>query len=238
MSTDKSSPLHRSADVVVVPSQPGRLLSLADIDRPRGEVDLVLDEMFGEVDTEGPGLTDAVLVGGGTCAVVASLIAGLPAAVLGAGIASIGLGAILPIRSVIRRGKQQRQSRKVRDLIGDGQLLNVSAASTREMAARHDSVLALTDTDSALGVRVTSIAHGLVEEVASLLEGRPPSTPGEEQYVAERSAALVDLNTALQEASKQTADIDAALAARLAVESHADRSALTEAAELTRDLDG
>lgn len=213
-------------------------MSLAEIDRPRNEVDIVLDDMFGEVDSEGPGPTDALLIGGGACAAAAALIAGWPAAVLGAGLASIGIGSILPIRSTIRRGKKLAQGRKVRKLIGDGQLLDASVVPTRQLASKHNAVIDAVDPDTALGVRVRSIAHGLVEEVASLLEGHPPASAGQERYVAERVAALDELDRALQAAPVDGADHDAAVDARLAVESHADRSALTEAAELTQDLSG
>lgn len=194
--------------------------------------------MFGEVDTEGPSVTDAALVGGGACAIAATLVAGLPVAILGVGIASVGIGSILPIRSVIRRGKHRAHDRRLRDLIGDGQLLDIRGRSTKELADTHNALIASVDATTAVGIRVRSIAHGLVEEVATLLEGHPPETDRQRAYVALRLAALHDLQRALTDHASDHAEQNASVDARLAIESHAARSALTEAAELSADLSG
>ena len=220
---------------VVVPSRAGPVRWLSEIDKPRGEIDLMVDDILGQVDDDGPGAADAVLVTGGAAAIVASQLAALPAAVLVGGIAAVGIGAILPVRSLIRRGKSSQRTKKISSLIGDGQLLHFGDPLIAELLAAYTEVLDRSARLTAAGeLRSRSVAHGLVEEVATLLEGNPP-TAAEAGYVSARLTAIREVAELLDNDHDEVAARHAHVEARLEVEDTAS-SALIDAQELTNDL--
>ncbi|MGB8861932.1 MAG: hypothetical protein WCC60_21935, partial [Ilumatobacteraceae bacterium] len=107
---------------VIVPARPGPLVRLRDLERGRDELDELLDDVFGEPDDRGPGPVDAVLVVGGLGAIIGGQAASLPTAVTVCGAAAVGLGAVLPLRSLWRRVGSARRASRLQLLLGDGAL--------------------------------------------------------------------------------------------------------------------
>jgi hypothetical protein len=230
------------AHTVVVPSRPGPLVRLADVDGERDEIDTVLDDVFGAPDDAGAGPLDAVLLLGGAAAVIAGLTSLVPTWVLVAGVAAFCLGAILPLRSFWRRAAAARRVARLRSMIGDGVLLQAHVPEVAALVAAHARCAA-----GAAGlvawrrVQVDAVAHGAVLEVATLLDGRQPAVPSELQYVGARVAALDALADALARPTLGDAatDIDerrARAEARAEVELLAGNSAVADAEALARDL--
>ncbi len=225
--------------LVVVPAKPGPLLPLAQVDRNRSEVDEILDDLFGDVDDDGPGTTDAVLLAGGAAAIVASQVVALPAIVLFGGFAGVGLGSVLPIRSGLRRLKGKRRDSKIQSLIGDGRLLNKRPAPIKELVAAHQQAIAMSDDlPEFQQIRVRNAAHGLVTEVAMLLDGHELSTDAEDRYATDRLDSLRNLLVAVEELKRKPDDglRQASAEARMQLDAEVGSTALDEAALLAADL--
>lgn len=178
---------------VVVPAGPGPLVAVAP-ESPRDDIDVALDEVFGAPDDRGPGVADAVLVAGGGGVVVAGSVASWPLAVVVAGGAAIGLGLILPVRSAWRRAAARRRDIARVARRTHGAVLRIGHDVVADLVAQHDRVR-----EAAAGLpaderlRVESVAHAAVREVAALLGERAPSGAAELEYVSARAAALRDL---------------------------------------------
>lgn len=224
--------------VVVVPARPGPLLAVGS-ERPRDDIDLALDDVFGAPDDRGPGVADAVLVAGGGGVVIAGAIGSWPPIAIVAGAAAAALGLILPVRSLWHRASVRRRDGARLARRADGALLRVGDDTVADLVARHDQVR-----EAAAGLpvgdrlRVEAVAHAAVREVASLLGGRDPSGVAEVEYAAARVAALRSLaEAAAAPGAARAADV----AARREVEaiggsSIADASALVD--ELGGDAHG
>lgn len=225
--------------LVVIPDDPADIVPLAAIDRPRGDVDQALDEMFGEVDDEGPGATDAFLLAGGAVAVIAAQIAALPAVVLVGGLAGLGLGSVLPIRSGFRRLQAKRRMGRMTALIGQGHLLDTQHPVARELVTVHRQAFAAAELMSAPErLRTRSAAHALVVEVATLLDGHRPTTDAEVGYANERLATLRTLAAVANDTRGERGPNErrAQVHARETVESLAGDSAIHQAEQLIDDL--
>jgi hypothetical protein len=171
--------------------------------------------------------------------VLASQLASWPIAATLAGSAAIALGLVLPIRSLGRRLGSRRRSARVREAIGDGLLLRVDHPIVESLVDACDAV----DT-AAHGVtgpskaQMTQVAHAAAVDVASLLDGRRPTTTAELDYVRSRVDALRELVAVaaaagdVDERARRTAAVDA----RAEVDEAAGRSTIGEIEQLTDRL--
>lgn len=228
----------RDARYVVVPTRPGPLRPVAT-GPARGEIDDVLDDLFGEPDDRGPGVTDGVLLAAGTAAVVGGAVASVPLLIAG-GVGAVALGGILPSRELWRRLRRRADE----DASGlprtrDGIPLRVDGPAG-ELAEAHARVFAGSTrvTDVSARAEIESAAHGAAYEVASLLAGKRPGDVAEREYVRTRTAALRDLAGAL--ADVEGTDVDAVarrarVEARREIEDHAG-SSLDELSHLADEL--
>jgi hypothetical protein len=227
---------------VVVPARPGPLVPLRDPERGRDELDELIDDVFGESDDRGPGPVDAVLVVGGVGAIIAGQAGSLPTVVTVCGAAAVALGAVLPLRSLWRKGGSARRTSRLQSLLGDGVLLRTDHPSVEQLLAAHQRLLSLTAPLAiAPRARVHDVAHAALLEVASLLGGRPPGAQVEVDYVAARTHALDDLASAVTDqrvGDRETDRRRALVEARHEVEQLAGSSSLTDASDLSRELLG
>jgi hypothetical protein len=227
---------------VIVPARPGPVVRLGDLERGRDDIDELLDDVFGEPDDRGPGLVDAVLVVGGLGAIIGGQAASLPTAVTVGGAAALGLGAVLPLRSLWRRVGSARRSSRLQSLLGDGLLLRTDHPSVEQLLAAHQRLLSVTaQLASAPRARVHDVAHAALLEAASLLGGRLPGAQVEVDYVAARAHALEDLAATVADPRVGDGEPDrrrALVEARREVEQLAGSSSLTDAADLSRELLG
>jgi hypothetical protein len=192
---DPSSTTRSERQIVVVPRTPGPLRLLGDPGTGQGdELDEAIDEVFGPSTDEGPGLFDAVLVLGGIALVAWSWLTGGTGPWPVFGIIAIVLGVALPARSLIQATREQRSVRRQRSILRTGHALDASDVSVGALVASYDS---LQHAAALPGVPVGSAAieagHAALLEVASLLDGRPPLSDEERQYVERRTRAIRDL---------------------------------------------
>lgn len=227
---------------MVVPAHPGPVVRLQDLERGRDEIDVLLDDVFGEPDDRGPGPFDAVLVMGGLGAIVGGQVASLPAVVTVCGAAAVGLGAILPLRSLSRRIASARRARRFRSVLGDGVLLRTDHQTVEQLLGAHRQLLSVTpQLAAAPRERVRAVAHDALVEVASLLGGRSPGAQAEVDYVVARCRALADLAATIADPRVGDGESDrrrAFVEARHEVEQLSGSSSLTEASGLARELLG
>jgi hypothetical protein len=227
---------------LVVPARPGPLVRLRDLERGRDELDELIDDVFGEADDRGPGPVDAVLVVGGLGAIIGGQAASLPTAVTVCGAAALGLGAVLPLRSLWRRVGSARRSSRLRSLLGDGLLLRTDHPAIEQLIAVHERLLSVA-APLAKGpqARVHDVAHAALLEVASLLGGRAPGAQVEVDYVGARTQALKTLAATVADPRVGDGDSDRRrllVEARNEVEQLSGSSSLTEASDLARELLG
>jgi hypothetical protein len=185
----------RHAELLVVPHRPGPLIELPP-ERRRDEIDDVLDELFGEAPRDTPGAFDAVLVAGGAALAVAALAAGLPAWLLWLGTACAAFGLILPLHHAWTRIVRARSLRRVREVMGQGTLLDAGHPATRRLTRSYRRVER--SAADGLGRDALESAHLAVLEVAGLLRGRRPESPAEREYVNERADAVARLAATLE----------------------------------------
>ncbi len=192
---DRSASDPPKRQIVVVPRTPGPLRVLDDVGMAKGdELDAMIDEVFGPSTDEGPGLFDIVLVLGGIALVAWSWLTGGAGPWLIIGITAIVLGVALPARSLVRATREQRTVRRQRRVLRAGRALDASDATVGALAGSYDS---LQHAATLPGVPVSSAAleagHAALLEVASLLDGRPPLSGEEREYVERRTRAIRDL---------------------------------------------
>ena len=228
--------------VVVVPVAPAPLVRLRDLERGRDEIDDVVDELFGAPDDRGPGPVDAALLIGGVGAVVAGVAADQPTIVTVGGVIAALLGSILPIRALSTKIGARRRSARLRSIIGGGAPLRTDHPSVERLLAAHAELLsASTALELPARGRVEKVAHSAVLEVASLLDGRSPTTAGESEYIELRAQALADLARTVADPRVGDGESEhrrAVVEARQEVEQLAGGSSVTDAADLSRDLLG
>jgi hypothetical protein len=229
-------------DAVVVPVSPGPVVHVRNLERGRDDIDELLDEVFGEPDGRGPGATDAVLVAGGLGAIVAGQVASLSSLVTLVGVAAVGLGAVLPVQALWRRGAAARRFHRLQSMLGDGMLLRTDHSAIEQFLAVHGRLLVAAEPLAPAPKRqVCNVAHGALLEVASLLGGRALIAQEELSYVVARRQALADLTATLSDPRVGDGDKDgrrAMVEARHEVEQLTGRSSLTEASDLARKLLG
>jgi hypothetical protein len=204
-------------------------------DRPRDDIDVALDDVFGAPDDRGPGTADAVLVAGGGGVVLAGLLASWPAIAVVAGGAAVGLGLILPVRSSWRRVTARRRDGARIARRADGTLLRADGELVGALVTQHELVRDRAATLSTVErLRVESVAHAALREVATLLGDREPTGAAEVEYVSARLTALTAL---AQAAAASGTDRATNVAARHEVE-QLGGSSLDDAAALVNELGG
>jgi hypothetical protein len=226
--------------MLVVPSRPGPVVPLQSVERRRTDIDEALDELFGEPDNRGPGIADTALVAVGVSAMVVGFVVGLPVAVV-VGVCAAALGSVLPLRSLWRRVSSGRHANVVRRAIGDGALLRVGDPTLDRLTNAHRSVGAVDVPDPSDRARANAVAHAALREVATLLDGRAPTSAAELEYVVSRAQALEDLAGALRDAPRRDPEAErtaALLAARREVEGLTGASSVADANEFAAELAG
>lgn len=181
--------------IVVVPRRAGQLIEPRG-ERGPGEVDALLDEMFGETPSDGAGTFDVVLVTSGAGLIAATALAELSGELAVVGAAMIALGLVLPVRDVVSRFAVRRRTGRVEGQVREGHPLDVTQPSTRRLVELYRGL----HRDAAaedLGPDALEAAHLALVEVAGLLQGRPPSG-AEVEYVSARIDALETLQAALR----------------------------------------
>jgi hypothetical protein len=175
---------------LVVPDQPGVAFVALTAGSERDEVDSIVDELFGEDTTDGPGVADVVLFTVGLAVVVWGLLVSSNGLVIvGAIIGSLGI--VLPVRSAARRLRARRSSAAhVRPLV-----LDVSSSINARLAESYASVLDAATSEDTATMHVALLA---VHEVATLLDGHPPTGAAEFEYVTARADALASLAESLR----------------------------------------
>jgi hypothetical protein len=181
--------------LVVVPRRPGPLIiPPASAPMARDEIDIGLDELFGEPIQQKPGPLDATLVVGGIAVViVAEAFLGGGWLVWVGGIAVL-LGLALPARSLWRELLRRRSARRLASTLKQGDPLNLSNKMTHRLATAYSEIerAAAEGDDPALTDAVEASLQA-VQEVAGLLHGRAPRGAAELEYVGRRAVAVEDL---------------------------------------------
>jgi hypothetical protein len=187
--------------IVVVPRAPGPLLWPHDpAPRDPDDLDQLIDELLPDTQ-ERAGWFDAGLALSGAGVAAGSLILGWPVWALAGGIVAIGVGCVLPIRSLARRVTKRRGARRASSLLSQGEPLDVTHRNTAALAESYERVVAIASTaDRAMSLSVIGAAHAAVTEVATLLAGRAPTSAIESEYVDTRVAAITELARALRDA--------------------------------------
>ncbi len=190
--------------IVVVPRLPGPLRVLDDAGAARGdELDAMIDDVFGPSTDEGPGLFDVVLVVCGVALVAWSWVSGGAGPWFIIGITVIVLGVALPARSVVRATRDQRLVRRQRRVLRAGHALDASDATVGALVGSYDSLQhAATLPGSPAGSAAVEAGHAALLEVASLLDGRPPLSTEEREYVERRTRAIRDLTAQIIRGSR------------------------------------
>jgi len=237
-------------DVVVVPHRPGPLVALDRVRPPRERDDLddLIDELVPDID-EGPGPFDLALVATGGGLLAWAVVGTAPSIVPAGGVAALGLGLILPLRTAWQRLRRRGDGRRQAALLDSGVRLVVSSAG---VAALVDSYTELVD----LAERITpsiatpalAAAHGALAEVATLLGGRVPASEREIVYVRTRTNAVAELVATLRppthaeggvsDEAEHRSDVgtDAVLSAREELDEITASSSVARLDELTAEL--
>jgi len=181
--------------LVVVPRRPGPLIFPPTIERKdRDELDISLDEVFGEPIQQKPGPVDASLVVGGVGLIII-------AEVLSGGGLSVVLGLALPVRSLWRMAMRSRSTQRLASILKQGDPLNLTDATARRLAVAYTKIQQIADggQEPAAADALEASAQAL-QEVAVLLKGRPPRGAAESEYVARRAIAVEGLARSLEQA--------------------------------------
>ena len=177
--------------IVIVPRAPGPLLRPDTAGPGRDGLDELIDDLLPDTD-EGPGLVDAGLLASGAGVLAWTALGDPPGLATFAGIAALGLGSILPLRAGWRWLSDRRRSRRRSALLGRGIPVRVGDPDVARLVAAYEDLSAGPDAARAA-------AHAALMEVASLLNGRVPTSERERRYVADRAEAVEELVSALGE---------------------------------------
>jgi hypothetical protein len=208
-------PVGRSSDhgsILVVPRRPGPLVALAPAAAERDDVDELIDDVFGEAPTDGPGVADVVLAASGLVLVLLARFDVLGDWAYVVGGSGIALSLVLPVRALLTGARRRRHARGVETALGSGTPLDVSDPLTAELAAAYTALLVEVE-PGASGEDAGDLAHQTVLEAASLLRGRTPQGEAEREFVRTRTRALHGLALDLAQARQDTTTYDAAVAA-------------------------
>jgi hypothetical protein len=220
--------------VVVVPERPGHLVR---VDVPSGrspdELDELIDELLPDTD-EGPGWFDVALLIIGAGLIGWAVVGGGPTIVLVLGVIALGLGCILPARSLWRRVQRRRRARSRSVALGKGLPLQVSDPAVERLVRAYDDLVSLATMPE--GRSAVAAAHSALVEVASLLHGRPAESAAEQEYAENRAAAVEQLAEALREHQADPPDPETLLLARAELDPIGGFNSLTRIGDLTADL--
>jgi len=196
----------------VVPRRPGPLVALAPVVAERDDLDELLDDVFGEAPTDGPGAADVVLATGGLALVLLGRLDVLDSWAYLAGGAAVALSLVLPVRALVTGTRRRREARTVASVLDAGTPLDVSDPLTAELADAYSAVLVEVAAGEP-GDDARDLAHQTVLEAASLLRGRAPEGEAEREFVRTRVRALRGLALDLAHSRDDTTTQDAAVAA-------------------------
>jgi hypothetical protein len=181
--------------LVVVPRHPGPLIvPPSTLPGARDEIDVELDDLFGEPLHQKPGPLDAGLVAGGVSVIaIAEGFYGGGALVWVGGVCLV-LGLVLPVRSLWSVVSRKRVAERYAATLKEGDPLNLTDPSTRLLADAYMRIeqSARIGTDP-LGSDALEASLQALQEVANLLRGRPPRGAAEVEYVARRATAVESL---------------------------------------------
>ncbi len=226
--------------VVYVPRQPGPLVNPRSPSKRPDEIDDVLDDLFGSEDERGPGVADAVLIGAGITALVGSQLFDMATFVTVLGVGMILLGSILPIRWALQRLKSGQQRSLTAKAVGDATALRTGHPTLDQLVDQYTHVHERAgQLESDTGARLVAVAHGLVDEVATLLGGELPTGPAELEYTDARAASLAELAASLDDprlADGGHGHRSAIVEARIEIEQVSGGSALTDWTKLRDEL--
>jgi hypothetical protein len=215
-----------AGSIVVVPHQPGPLIRPTNDDESRDDLDELVDAMFPDID-ERPGWFDAGLAVVGAALVAWGWIGSASTLVVVLGVAALGLGCILPLRSAWRRARARRVRRRHHSLLQKGMLLDASSVETSSLIDAYEELLrVLPHTPTDVALNATAAAHAAMLEVASLLGGRAATSDRAVDYVEQRRRAIAAVSSTLRRSISATSSV---------TDSPADADAVIEAREL---LDG
>jgi hypothetical protein len=223
-----------SESFVVVPWAPAPLIAPTGEERAADGVDEFVDELFGADIDETPGWFDAFLFVAGTSLFVWSVLSGASAALTVVGAGAGLLGCVLPVRAAWRALRHRGVQRVRRAALTRGLPLVADHPATAALieAYRQLSDAAALPAVKAVGEEAAHAGHQAMVEVATLLDGAPPSGPAEEEYVCSRTRALETLGLALQRQHEAAVAAEARDAAAVAdAERRLDRAARLGATE-------
>jgi hypothetical protein len=199
--------------ILVVPRRPGPLVPLATAVAERDDLDDLLDDIFGEAPTDGPGAADVVLAVGGLVLVLLARLDVLDSWAYVAGGAGVALSLVLPVRALANGARRRRESRSVAATLDSGTPLDLGDPLTAELADAYSALLVESAAVGATGDDARDLAHQTVLEAASLLRGRAPRGEAEREFIRTRTRALHGLAIDLAHARHDTTTNDAAVAA-------------------------
>jgi hypothetical protein len=184
--------------IVIVPKDAGPVIEVGDGSRKRSpdEFDELIEDVFGAGTNDPPGPFDAllVIVGGGLVVLAQYRLHSTAVTIIGA--ALIGLGAILPIRSLWRRSAAARADRRNRALAARGLPLGVTDPLASALVKAYGELLTAAD-GALLGSDAAAAAHLSMIEVATLVGTSGPGTSAESEYVQRRIDAMQALTAEL-----------------------------------------
>ena len=193
---------------MLVPLAPGRLVPIDQrSERPRDDLDEMVDELFGEPADVSPGPLDAVLVVLGTAILAWWLITGQSAVVFILGVGVLLLGLVIPVRTVRQRLQQRRVARKQHALVASHQVLDATDPVVNDLTTAYAELVAASKLPAtAHGSEALAAGYLAITEVTSLLDGRSPIVPEEIEYIKKRTAAVRGLAKELEQS--HTASVD------------------------------
>ena len=200
-------------ELLVVPRSPGPLVRLTPAVAERDDLDDVLDDIFGEPLTDGPGAADVVLVLVGIVGVVLGVAGVLGQWAVVAGALAIALGLVLPLRALGSRLRRRSEAHDVAVVLGTGTPLDTSAPAVAALAAAYSRLLDEAEHGGPSSLDARDLGHQTVLEVATLLRGRPPRGDAEREFVRTRADALGGLVEDLAAARDDGSPLDAGVAA-------------------------
>lgn len=203
------------ARTVVVTHRPGPVLPLPA--ETGDELDDLLDDLF-PVDDGGPGLFDALLVGGGAALTAWSVLGPGPSGAALVGLLAIALGLVLPLRAVVRHARAGWTERRVRRLVADGTLLVVADPQVARMVELHGELATRVGDDR--GDRAFTAAHAALVETAAILDGRGSPGSHDRPRIARLTEAVADLHHAHEHGATRSRALEDARAELDTVDRH------------------